>query len=289
MKRPRGPRRLFAAALPLLLLGACDALRLGFLNAAGPVASGERHLFIIVSIVMVFVAGPVLLLTPLIAWYYRLSNKISAYKPEWEFSWPLEGLIWIPPAGIVIGLAFLLWTYTHRYDPYAPIPSTLPTIEVQAVGLDWKWLFIYPDRGIATVNQLAIPAGQPVHLSLTSGTVMQSMLVPQLAGQIYAMAGMTTQLNLAADRPGTFIGENTQFNGKGFQQEKFAVISMPPDNYVHWLEGVRQSAPPLDAAASAQLFEKSVPASPIFYSSVPPGLFQNILAQSRAGMAEATR
>jgi cytochrome o ubiquinol oxidase subunit 2 len=288
MTRPRGPGRLFAAA-PLLLLGGCDALRLGFLNAAGPVAGGERHLFIIVSIVMIFVAGPVLLLTPIIAWYYRLSNKNSDYRPEWEFSWPLEGLIWIPPAGIVIGLAFLLWTYTHRYDPYTPIRSTLPAIEVQAVGLDWKWLFIYPDRGIATVNQLVIPVGQPVHLSLTSGTVMQSMLVPQLAGQIYAMAGMTTQLNLAADWPGTFIGENTQFNGMGFQQQKFAVVAIPADNYTRWLERVRQSAQPLDAAAYAQLFEKSAPASPIFYSSVPPGLFQNILAQSRAGTPQVTQ
>jgi cytochrome o ubiquinol oxidase subunit 2 len=284
----RRPIRLFAAA-PLLLLGGCDALRLGFLNAAGPVAGGERHLFIIVAIVMIFVAGPVLLLTPLIAWYYRLSNKNGAYRPEWHFSWPLEGLIWIPPAGIVIGLAFLLWPYTHRYDPYTPIRSTLPTIEVQAVGLDWKWLFIYPDRGIATVNELAIPVGQPVHLSLTSGTVMQSMLVPQLAGQIYAMPGMTTQLNLAADRLGTFIGENTQFNGKGFQQQKFAVIAMAPDNYAQWLERVRQSARPLDAAAYTWLFEKSAPASPAFYSSVPPGLFHNILAQSRAETPQATR
>ncbi|HVB80429.1 MAG TPA: COX aromatic rich motif-containing protein [Candidatus Binataceae bacterium] len=288
MKRRRGPGRIVAAAL-LLSLGGCDALRLGFLNAAGPVAGGERHLFIIVSIVLVFVIGPVLLLTPIIAWYYRLSNKNSVYRPEWEFSWPLEGLIWIPPVGIVIGLAFLLWTDTHRYDPYRPIRSSLPTIEVQAVGLDWKWLFIYPDRGIATVNQLAIPVGQPVHLSLTSGTVMQSLFVPQLAGQIYAMAGMTTQLNLAADRPGTFIGENTQFNGNGFQQQKFAVVAMSPGDYAQWLERVRRSAQPLDAAAYAQLFKKSAPASPIFYSSVPPRLFQNILAKSRAGTPEATR
>ena len=118
---------------------------------------------------------------------------------------------------------------------------------------------------------------------------MQSMLVPQLAGQIYAMAGMTTQLNLAADRPGTFIGENTQFNGKGFQQQKFAVVAMSPGDYAQWLERVRQSARPLDAAAHAQLLEKSTPASPIFYSSVLPGLFQNILAQSRAGTPQVTR
>jgi cytochrome o ubiquinol oxidase subunit 2 len=288
MKRWLRLRRLFAAA-PLLFLGGCDALRLGFLNAAGPVAGGEKHLFIIVSLVLIFVAGPVLLLTPIIAWHYRLSNKNSAYKPKWEFSWPLEGLIWIPPSGIVIGMAFLLWTYTHRYDPYAPIQSPLPTIEVQAVGLDWKWLFIYPDSGIATVNQLAIPVGQPVHIRLTSGTVMQSLLVPQLAGQIYAMAGMTTELNLAADRPGTFIGENSQFNGTGFQQQKFAVVSMPPDEYARWLARVRQSSNPLDAAASAGLFEKSTPTSPIFYSSAPPDLFKSILARSRAGNPTAAQ
>jgi len=278
-------RRLFAAA-PLPFLGGCDALRLGFLNAAGPVAGGEKHLFIIVSLVLIFVAGPVLLLTPIIAWHYRLSNKNSAYKPKWEFSWPLEGLIWIPPSGIVIGLAFLLWTYTHRYDPYAPIQSPLPTIEVQAVGLDWKWLFIYPDSGIAAVNQLAIPVGQPVHIRLTSGTVMQSLLVPQLAGQVYAMAGMTTELNLAADRPGTFAGENTQFNGTGFQHQKFAVVSLPPDEYGQWIARVRESSHPLDAAAYAGLFEKSVSSSPIFYSSAPPDLFQNILARSRSGVAQ---
>ncbi len=143
-------------------------------------------------------AGPVLLLVPIIAWHYRLSNKQSAFKPKWDFSWPLEGLIWIPPAGIVIGLGFLLWHYTHTLDPYRRLPATEPPLEVQAVALDWKWLFIYPDAHIATLNRLAIPVGRPVHISLTSGTVMQSLLVPQLAGQIYAMAGMTSQLNLEA-------------------------------------------------------------------------------------------
>ena len=282
MTQLRTLRRL-AAIAPVLTLAGCSALRLGFLNAAGPVAGGERHLFIVVSIVLIFVAGPVLLLTPIIAWHYRLSNKNSAYKPHWEFSWPLEGLIWIPPVGIVIGLAIPLWNYTHQYDPYTPIPSKLPTVEVQAVGLNWKWLFIYPSGGVASVNQLAIPVGQPVHISLTSGTVMQSMLVPRLAGQIYAMAGMTTELNLAADRPGKFMGENTQFNGKGFQDQKFEVVAMSADDYAKWLERARQSARPLDTTTYAQLAgdSKSEP-NPISYSSVSPGLFQDILTQSRS-------
>jgi cytochrome o ubiquinol oxidase subunit 2 len=288
MTRLRRLRRLIAMA-PLLTLGGCSALRLGFLNAAGPVAGGERHLFMVVLAVCIFVAGPVLLLTPIIAWHYRLSNSKSAYRPDWDFSWPLEGLIWIPPAGIVVGLAFLLWPDTHAYDPYAPIAGEQPAIEVQAVGLDWKWLFIYPDAGVATVNQLAIPVGHSVRIMLTSGTVMQSMLVPRLAGQIYAMAGMMTELNLAADSPGTFEGENTQFNGDGFQRQKFDVLAMSPGDYAQWLERVRQSSRPLDAAAYAQLFRRSVAASPVFYSSVPAGLFQTIMAQSRAGAAETTK
>ena len=162
-----------------------------------------------------------ILLTPVFAWHNRLANTRSAYRPQWSFSWPLEGLIWIPPTLIVVSLAVLVWRDTHALDPYRPLPSDLPPTEVQAVALDWKWLFIYPDKQIAAADELVFPADRPVHLKLTSGTVMQSLLFPQLAGQIFAMAGMTTQLNIAADRPGTYRGENTQFNGEGFQRQKF--------------------------------------------------------------------
>ena len=137
MKVLRGKPRLFAM-LPLLLLSGCDALKLGVMNHAGPIAASQWHLYMIVGIVLVFVAGPVLLLTPLIAWHYRLSNKHSAFRPTWNFSWTLEGFIWIPPTGIVIGLGFLLWSYTHSLDPYRPIASNQPALEVQAVALDWK-------------------------------------------------------------------------------------------------------------------------------------------------------
>ena len=224
----------------MFLLSGCDALKLGVMNHAGPIAASQWHLYVIVGIVLVFVAGPVLLLTPIIAWHYRLSNRNSAFRPDWDFSWLLEGLIWIPPTGIVIGLGFVLWNYTHTLDPYRPIASDQPALEIQAVALDWKWLFIYPDQRVAAVNQMVIPVGRPIHISLTSGTVMQSLLIPQLAGQIYAMAGMTTQLNLAASRPGTYRGENTQFNGTGFQNEKFNVIALPPADYAA-LGGARRA------------------------------------------------
>lgn len=280
MKVSRGWPPLFAM-LPLFLLSGCDALKLGVMNHAGPIAASQWHLYVIVAIVLIFVAGPVLLLTPLVAWHYRLSNKKSAFTPKWDFSWTLEGLIWIPPIGIVIGLGVVLWNYTHVLDPYRPIASEQPALEVQAVALDWKWLFIYPDQRIAVINQLAIPVGRPVHVSLTSGTVMQALLIPQLAGQIYAMAGMTTQLNLAASRAGTYRGENTQFNGTGFQNEKFNVLALSPPDYDRWVASVRASAHPLDATAYAGLFKESSPPQPIVFSSVPQRLFQRILVHSQ--------
>ena len=270
-----------ATLLATLLLEGCAALKLGVVNHAGPIAANQWHLYLIVGAVLVFVAGPVLLLVPIIAWHYRLSNTRSAFKPKWDFSWPLEGLIWIPPIGIVIGLGFVLWHYTHNLDPYRPIASTQAPLEVEAVALDWKWLFLYPDEHVATVNELDVPVGRPVHIRLTSGTVMQSLLIPQLAGQIYAMAGMTSQLNLEVDRAGIFRGENTQFNGRGFQAEKFDVVARPPAAFATWLGRVRASKRPLDAAATAVIFRRSVLPQPATFSAAPPKLFRQVLARSQ--------
>ena len=285
----RRPGRSWLFAGTALLLGGCDALKLGFLNAQGPIAAGESRLFVIVVIVMLFVIAPVVLLAPLFAWHYRLSNRRNHFRPQWTFSWIVEFFIWIPPTAIVVGLAFLLWHRTHRFDPYATIASSSPVVEVQAVALDWKWLFIYPANGIATVNELAIPAGRPVHLTLTSGTVMQSMLIPQLAGQIYAMAGMTTQLNLAADEPGTYVGENTQYNGNGFARQKFAVRSMDPAAYEQWLTTTRAEGVALDDGAYRRLFQPSTEPKAILYSAVPADLFQRILKRAETGAGTAVR
>jgi cytochrome o ubiquinol oxidase subunit 2 len=254
----------------------CAALQLGIVNHAGPVAERQWHLYLVVGSVLIFVALPVLLLTPIVAWHYRLSNKNDAVRPNWNFSWIIEGLIWIPPTGIVIALSIILWRSTHELDPYRPLASDRPVLEVQVVALDWKWLFIYPDEHVAVMNQLAIPVGQPVHLSLTSGTVMQSLMIPQLAGQIYAMAGMTNELNLAASRPGTFRGENTQFNGEGFQNQTFDVLALAPTAYEDWLTKVRTSGQPLTDSDVAQLFKSSVEPQPIYYASIPPHLFHQI-------------
>ncbi len=225
---------------------------------------------------MLFVIGPVLLLAPLFAWHYRLSNTSSAYRPQWAFSWPLEGLIWIPPSLIVVALAVLLWRDSHRLDPYKPLPGQ--PIEVQAVALDWKWLFIYPAQQVATVNRLVIPAGQPVHLSLTSATVMQSLMIPRLVGQIYAMAGMRTQLNFAADGPGAFRGENTQFNGMGFQAQKFVVDSLDAGGFANWLADTKAQPNRLGATEYETLSRRSILPHSLAFGAIDPGLFDRIVA-----------
>jgi cytochrome o ubiquinol oxidase subunit 2 len=259
-----------------LLLGGCGALDRGFLSPAGRIAAETRHEFLIVCLVMLFVVAPVLLLAPLFAWHYRLSNTHSAYRPQWGFNWPLEGLIWIPPSLIVVGLAIYLWRDTHRLDPYEPLPGQ--PIEIEAVALDWKWLFIYPAQGVATVNQLAIPAGRPVHLTLTSATVMQSILIPRLAGQIYAMTGVRTQLNLEANASGSFLGSNVQFNGTGFQNQKFTVASLDAGAFARWLAETRAQPSRLDAAAYETLSRRSTLPHPLAFGAVDPGLFDRIVA-----------
>lgn len=269
--------RCVAALASLALLGGCSALDHGILNAQGPVAHHERELLLTVSGILLFVWVPVVILVPLIAWHYRQSNTNDAYRPKWAFSWPLEAFIWIPPVGIVVLLAFLLWPATHKDDPYTRIAGRGTPVHVQAIALDWKWVFIYPDQGIATVNQLAVPAGRPVHVDLTSGTVMQSLLLPQLAGQIYAMAGMRTRLNFAADRPGRFLGENVQFNGGKFAQQKFPVISMTPEAYAAWLARAHQADRVLDGAAWAALSHKDT-TGPQIFSAVPRGFFERVVA-----------
>lgn len=282
-----GPRR--ALLLPVLalpaVLGGCAALNHGFMAAAGPVAAQQRELFWIVAAVLVFVVGPVLILVPIIAWHYRLSNKADAYRPNWNFSWKLEGFIWIPPALIVIGLAVLLWGYTTRLDPYRPVPGA-PPLEVQVIASDWKWVFIYPNSAVASVNRLVVPAGRPVRLTITSTTVMQSLMIPRLTGQIYAMAGMKTQLNFQASRTGNFRGANMQYNGKGFPLQAFSVAAVNPEQFQQWLAVSARTAPTFSTRARALLSERAtVPAAQV-YAHVPVGFFASVIA-ANGGMAHA--
>ncbi len=262
-------------------MGGCAIQSHGFLQPAGTIAAAERRLLIEVVLLMLIVVAPVLILTPLLVWRYRSKNSRSDYRPEWEFSLLLELLVWGVPVLIVAVIGSMVWAKTITLDPYRPLASAEKPLEIQVVGLDWKWLFIYPKQNIAAVNTLVIPADRPVHLTLTSDTVMLSLLIPRLVGQIYAMPGMKTQLNFQANRPGNYLGENTQYNGRGFSQQKFTVQALPPTEFSAWIDQVRAQRNPLDPAAYARIAKRDIPKNPIYFSSVYDTLFNSILARYR--------
>jgi cytochrome o ubiquinol oxidase subunit 2 len=192
-------------------------------------------------------------------------------------------LVWGLPVVIVCVLSWKLWEQSFQLDPYNSLDSTQAPLEVQVVSLDWKWLFIYPEQGVASVNALMIVAGRPVRFRLTSGTVMQSFIIPRLGGQIYTMAGMVTQLNLMASEPGEFRGENTQYNGMGFADQKFKASAVSQADFNAWAADTRRAKPPLDQDAWAQLAQRSVLPVPQFFGSVPGGFFAQVVANLTAG------
>lgn len=270
---------LLVAILASALLSGCAALDHGFLAAAGPVAGEQRELFWMVAAILALIAGPVLILTPIVAWHYRQANTNDAYRPNWNFSWTLEGFIWIPPVLIVFVLAVLLWGYTHRLDPYRAVAGGAP-LQVQVIASDWKWLFVYPDGGVASMDRLVVPVGRPVHLSVTSTTVMQSLMIPRLTGQIYTMAGMTTHLNLRADRVGRYRGGNMQYNGTGFAHQSFVVEAVDPASFRSWLADTARTAPSFQPSGRAMLARRAVVPAPGVFARVPVGLFPSIVAAS---------
>jgi cytochrome o ubiquinol oxidase subunit II len=257
--------------------GACSLLcGPSFLTGPGPNAAETAILFWIVGAAMLIVVVPVLLLTPLIAWRYRW-NGGAAYTPRWDFSRLLECVVWGIPVAIVLFLGVVLWHATHRLDPYRPLAGTQPPLDVQVVALDWKWLFLYPEQRIAMVNVLAVPVGRPLRLHLTSATVMQSFMIPQLGGQIYAMAGMTTQLNLLAPHGGFFIGENTQYNGDGFARQHFRLLALSQPAFDRLVTRAQASPDRLDAVRYRSLTRPGTIDQPRLLSGIEPGMFDAIV------------
>lgn len=263
--------------LILPLLSASVDASDGFINPAGPVATALRDHLVFIAIVMTIVIVPLLVALPWALWRYRIGNKHANYRPDWEFSWPLELLVWGLPLVLVSVLGWKLSQQSYALDPYKPLVAAAAPLEVQVVALDWKWVFLYPGQGVAAANELVFVAGRPVRLRLTSGTVMQSFIIPRLGGQIYTMAGMVTELNLLASQPGEFRGENTQYNGFGFAEQKFLARAVSQADFDNWAANVRQSRPPLNDAAWALLAKPSVLSAPQFFSSVPDGFFARIV------------
>jgi cytochrome o ubiquinol oxidase subunit II len=254
----------------------------------GPVALAERDLLLIATEVMLIVIIPVFVLTFWFAWRYRASNTEARYMPEWSYSAPIDAVIWLVPALIVALLGYLVWTSTHRLDPYRQVASEIAPLEVDVVAQDWKWLFLYPEQKIATVNELVFPSGRPLRLKLTSDTVMNSFYVPGLGGQIYAMAGMQTRLHLLADEPGRFVGRNTQYSGGGFPDQQFEAIAASRADFDAWVAKVRQSQDTLDGAAYEELAKPSERHPVTYYATFEPGLFDRIIAKyAHGGMHRA--
>jgi cytochrome o ubiquinol oxidase subunit 2 len=268
------PRRVsLAAAILALLLTGCS----GVLDPRGPVGVSERLILFDSFTIMLVIVVPVILATFAFAWWFRASNKRAKYRPNWAFSGTLELIVWAIPAVVVTFLGGIAWFGSHELDPYKPIPSASKAVEVEVVSLDWKWLFIYPDEGIATVNQLVVPVGLPVHFRLTSSGVMNSFFVPQLGSQIYTMAGMTSQLNLQADHAGTYHGLSAQFSGQGFADMHFEVSAVSPDAYASWVANTKRAGPSLDDAAYTALAEPSENVTPTTYKAIDPALFDAIV------------
>jgi cytochrome o ubiquinol oxidase subunit 2 len=253
----------------------------GVLDPRGPVAASEYQLLQNATVVMLALIVPVMVLTLGFAWWFRAGNKRAKRKPDWDYSGALEVVNWMVPLMIILFLGGMGWVASHALDPAKPLPSTAPPLEIQVVSLDWKWLFIYPGSGVATVNHLVVPAGRPLHLQLTSGTVMNSFFVPQLGSQIYTMAGMTTTLYLQADHPGTFPGRSFQFSGDGFADMRFDVDAVDAPAFDAWLAQTRAGGAHLDAAAYAALAKPGTSA-PRAYGLAAPQLFHTILAASTA-------
>lgn len=280
-----------------LLLSGCSSSHLSFLDPQGPVAAIQRTHFVeVLALLAIFVALPIFVVTPWFAWRYRYGAGSSRYTPKWEFHGLLNIACWGGPMVIVALLGALLWRSTHALDPYKPLASGQPALRVQVIGYDWKWLFIYPDEGVASIGELAFPAGRQLAMQLTSATVMQSLLIPALGSQIYAMGGMVTQLHLEAAKPGRFMGENTMYNGNGFSQQKFTAVAMTPDEFQAWVRKVRASGLLMNAATLAAISKRTTRAQLIaavgkaassdgnvYFRAVTAALFPAVVAATRDG------
>ena len=288
-----------AGLFGLFCLAGCGS-GITFLDAHGPIAATQRELFFQVIGWMMIVVLPAIFLVPFVAWRFRHRGSKASYRPDWSFSWPLEIIIWGVPFILVCILASLIVGTARSLDPYAAIQSDAPPLEVQVIGLDYKWLFVYPEQDVASIGVLALPVDRPVRFKLTSDTVMQSFMIPALGSQIYAMAGMVTDLNLMADRPGVLMGQNTQFNGFGFQNQKFDALALPPAEFDRWMGAAKGIDRPLDQGAYTVVSQQGDladlrsefdfdPQKGLIFSTVERDLFKTVVAKYRPDAAHQAR
>ncbi|MDE2395412.1 MAG: ubiquinol oxidase subunit II [Burkholderiales bacterium] len=285
MHRTRTSRRLASLlllTLPVFMTG-CDTV---VIKPSGDIAAQQGHLVVVSTVLMLLIIVPVILLTLFFAWRYRQSNKSAAYDPEWDHSTTLELVIWTAPLLIIIALGAITWISTHTLDPYRrldridaarPLPADSRPLVVDVVALDWKWLFIYPEQGIATVNELAAPVDRPIHFNITASSVMNSFYIPALAGQIYAMPGMQTQLNAVINKAGNYQGFSANYSGAGFSDMNFQFRGLSEADFEHWVQSAKSGSARLDDAAYKDLVQPSVRVPVQRFGDVQAELFDRIV------------
>jgi cytochrome o ubiquinol oxidase subunit 2 len=263
----------------LASLGGCGET---VLSPIGPVGAAERTILLDAVAIMLAIVVPTIVATLAFAWWFRAGNSRARYLPTWQYSGQLELLVWSVPALVVLFLGGIAWISSHELDPAQPLTSTVkpapPTLEVEVVSLDWKWLFIYPDQQLASINRLVVPTGVPLHLRVTSATVMNVFFVPRLGSEIYSMSGMATQLNLQADQPGTFPGLSANFSGDGFSDMAFTLEAVDSGKFAAWVAETKNAGDVLDDNAYRQLLRQSQNIQPYTYRAVDAGLFNRIVS-----------
>jgi len=267
---------LCAAILAPIVLTACQP---AVLDPKGVVGIANKTILIDSLAIMLAIVVPTIAATFAFAWWFRAANTRATYLPNWEYSGRIELIVWAIPLLVIMLLGGVAWIGAHDLDPAKPLAPNTPPLEVQAVSLDWKWLFIYPGQRVASVNHLVVPAGTPIHFSLTSASVMNAFFVPRLGSMIYTMNGMTTRLNLRADAPGTFRGLSSQYSGDGFADMHFDVEAVPADRFAAWIDATRSTGPTLDAKSYAALAKQSVNTTPFTFRAADPDLFRQIVTQ----------
>ncbi|RDL48746.1 Cytochrome bo(3) ubiquinol oxidase subunit 2 [Ensifer sp. M14] len=272
-----------AVLLSTLALAGCDMV---VMSPSGDIAAQQRDLIVVSTILMLIIIVPVLFLTLFFAWRYRQSNTAAKYDPEWHHSTGLEVVIWSAPLAIIIALGAVTWISTHKLDPYRPldrldanrpVPADIKPLTVEVVALDWKWLFFYPDYGIATVNEMAAPVDVPINFKLTASSVMNSFYVPALAGMIYTMPGMQTRLHAVINKKGEYEGLSSNYSGDGFSHMRFKFHGLDQGGFDQWVARVKSNGTMLNRDAYLKLEKPSTKEPVRYFSSVEDGLFEAVL------------
>ena len=249
------------------------------LSPAGPIGEADRTILFDALAIMLAIVVPTILATLAFAWWYRASNTRARRLPNWSYSGRVELIVWSIPALVVFFLGGIAWIGSHLLDPARPLASRTKPLEIQVVSLDWKWLFIYPEQGVASVNDLVAPAGVPLHFQITSASVFNVFFVPRLGSEIYSMYGMTTELNLQADRPGIYHGLSAHVSGDGFSDMAFDLHAVTPAQFSAWATATSAAGPVLDEPAYRKLLMQTQNVKPYTYRAVEHDLYGDIVSQ----------